>query len=219
MAEYSVLIVDDDVWMQRILSKTLQSYGFKKTYLASNGFDGIGKAVEFHPDLIVLDILMPELSGHLTLKVIKSIKMIKDIPVIMVSALSDVENLGRAVKSGTAGFISKPFTRATVYEKLLDLYGKEKLDLIQKGMDINEAENLGYYNPNDFGDLSEMQTRGGIPAPPPSQPSSPSPAKDEDLGFSMPDFSKESSSAEGDFTDDDQKSIDSIKELLLKQRK
>jgi len=59
MKEYSVIIIDDDVWMQRILSKTLASYGFKKSYLANNGFDGIGKAIEFKPDLIILDILMP----------------------------------------------------------------------------------------------------------------------------------------------------------------
>ena len=69
MVEYSVLIIDDDIWMQRILSKTLSSYGFKKTYLASNGFEGVAKAVEFRPHLIILDILMPELTGHLTLKI------------------------------------------------------------------------------------------------------------------------------------------------------
>lgn len=220
MKEYSVLIIDDDVWMQRILSKTLASYGFKKPYLANNGFDGVGKAVEFKPDLIVLDILMPELSGHLTLKVMKSIKTIKEIPVIMVSALSDVENLGRAVKSGTAGFISKPFTRATVYEKLLDLYGKEKLDMIQKGVDISESKNLGYYGENAFGQLSSSYSSGN---------------EDDDsiTGFKMPDFSKETPNYESfskdssinpdklsdRYKDDEKKSIDSIKELLMKTRK
>lgn len=217
MKEYSVLIIDDDVWIQRFLSKTLASYGFKKSYLANNGFDGIGKAVEFKPDLIVLDILMPELSGHLTLKVMKSIRVIKEIPVIMVSTLSDVENLGRAVKSGTAGFISKPFTRATVYNKLLDLYGKEKLDLIEKGLDIDEKSNLGYFGDNAFGQLSSSYTED----------------KDEISGFKMPDFSKETPNYESmtkdssinpdklsdRYKDDEKKSIDSIKELLIKTRK
>jgi len=220
MKEYSVLIIDDDVWMQRILSKTLASYGFKKAYLANNGFDGIGKSVEFKPDLIVLDILMPELSGHLTLKVMKSIKSIKEIPVFMVSALSDVENLGRAVKSGTAGFISKPFTRDTVYEKLLDLYGKEKLDLIQKGMDIDEKSNLGYFGDNAFGQLSGSYGSSG------------SDEIEGGSGFKLPDFSQETPSYDsikdsgfgGDklsdrYKDDEKKSIDSIKELLMKTRK
>ncbi len=133
MIEYSVLIIDDDIWMQRILTKTFQSYGFKKVYLASNGFDGIALAVEKIPTLIILDILMPELSGHLTLKILKHIKLTAEIPVLMVSALSDVENLGLAVKWGTAGFISKPFTRATVYDKLVTIFGKEELEMIAKG--------------------------------------------------------------------------------------
>lgn len=217
MPEYSVLIIDDDVWMQRILSKTLQSYGFKKTYLASNGFDGVAKAVEFRPNLIILDILMPELSGHLTLKVLKSIKLVKDVPVIMVSALSDVENLGRAVKSGTAGFISKPFTRATVYEKLLDLYGKEKLDLIQKGLDIDDKSNLDYIVDFSTGGGGSGGESGSIPG--------------YESSFNLPDFSKENPDKEapskGDSDklsehyqgDDEKKSIESIKELLMKSRK
>ena len=222
MKDYSVLIIDDDVWMQRILSKTLGSYGFKKAYLANNGFDGIAKAIEFRPDLIIVDILMPELSGHLTLKVMKSIKSIKDIPMIMVSALSDVENLGKAVKSGAAGFISKPFTRATVFEKLLDLYGKEKLDLIQKGIDIDEKSNLGYFGENAFGQLSGSYGGG----------SSSDGDDDASGGFKMPDFSKETPNYEnfkdsgmgGDrlserYRYDEKQSIDSIKELLMKTRK
>jgi DNA-binding NtrC family response regulator len=122
--EYTALIIDDDVWMQRILSKTLMSYGFTKTLLASNAFEGIALAVENIPTIIVLDILMPELSGHLALKIIKHINLTKNIPVVMVSALSDTENLGLAVKSGTAGFISKPFTRSTVFDKLISFLVK-----------------------------------------------------------------------------------------------
>jgi two-component system chemotaxis response regulator CheY len=136
MTRYSALIIDDDIWMQRILSKTLQSYGFKTIFLASNGFEGVDHAVENKPDIIILDILMPELSGHLTLKILKHIQRTKNIPVLMVSALSDTENLGLAVKSGTAGFVSKPFTRATVYEKLAIIFGKDKLDAIIKGESV-----------------------------------------------------------------------------------
>jgi two-component system chemotaxis response regulator CheY len=138
MAEYSTLIIDDDIWMQRILSKSLQSYGFKKTFLASNGFEGIALAVENLPNLIILDILMPDLSGIQTLKVLKTIKATRQIPILMVSALSDAENLGLAVRSGSAGFISKPFTRATIYDKLVEVFGKEKLLQIARGEAFSE---------------------------------------------------------------------------------
>ncbi len=142
IVEYSALIVDNDIWMQRILSKALQSYGFSKTILASNGFEGIALAVEHQPNIIIMDILMPEMSGHLTLKVLKQIHLTKDIPVIMVSALSDSDNLRLAVKYGSAGIITKPFTRTTIYEKLLSIFGKENLDLISKHEPIlNDYEN------------------------------------------------------------------------------
>lgn len=213
MITYSVLIIDDDVWMQRILSKTLSTYGFKQSYLSSNGFDGISKAVEYQPSLIVLDILMPDLSGHLTLKVLKSIKMTKDIPVIMVSALSDMENLGKAVKSGTAGFISKPFTRATVYEKLLDVYGKEKLDLIAKGKSLQDSS-LGYYEESGFGSGMDSYS---------SKSSAPSVPQFEDMDDDFDDSPKSkggggvsSDQLAAHYQDSDKQSIDSIKKLLMK---
>jgi len=220
MIEYSVLIIDDDIWMQRILSKTFGSYGFKKGFLSSNGFDGISKACELRPHIIVLDILMPELSGHLTLKILKSIKTTKDIPVIMVSALSDIENLGKAVKSGTAGFISKPFTRATVYEKLLDIFGKEKLDLISRGKPITDS-NLGYFSDTDLGvDFSNLKSRRGENTTNFSDYA-------DNYDFDSPQGKKQDSDSSSfnvtqdvlssHYQEDEKKSIDSIKKLLLKK--
>lgn len=208
-AEYSVLIVDDDIWMQRILSKTLQSYGFKRTYLASNGFEGIALAVEHAPSLIIMDILMPELSGHLTLKIIKSIKHIKHIPVIMVSALSDTENLGLAVKSGTAGFISKPFTRATVFEKLVAIFGREKLDMIAKGEVEPFKSDFDHYEPKENELLPEyLFTNDTIAA-----------ESYEEAEISTAHVSVNSETIKKQYQDDEKRSIESIKKMLLRGKK
>ncbi len=212
MTDYSVLIIDDDVWMQRILSKTMQSYGFNTTYLASNGFDGIASAVEKIPTLIILDILMPELSGHLTLKIIKRIKTTAHIPVLMVSALSDVENLGLAVKSGTAGFISKPFTRATIYDKLLDVFGREKLEMIAKGEDIinNDYHNQFYADitsqkiEQDDVYLTPRSTDDILHAEPEQFEAKPKVKQDQLLQH---------------YQEDEKRSLDSIKKMLLKTKK
>ncbi len=210
MKEHSVLIIDDDIWMQRILSKTLQSYGFKPAYLASNGFDGIALAVEHEPSLIILDILMPELSGHISLKILKKIKATRDIPVLMVSALSDVENLGLAVKSGTAGFISKPFTKATIYEKLVNIYGREALDMIKRGEDVDTETQF-------YGD--------DVIKTPFQQP------ENRISGIDNEDVSSEPSAKDSDkpkvdkgrllqhYQEDEKKNIESIKKLLLKTKK
>lgn len=208
MNENSVLIIDDDVWMQRILSKTLESYGFSKTYMASNGFEGIALAVEYKPSLIILDILMPELSGHLTLKILKNIRITSRIPVLMVSALSDTENLGLAVKSGTAGFISKPFTRATVYDKLLAIFGREKLDSIQRGEFSGPADLTNDTDPRNTADKHEavsgkVTSFENVPKPP-KVASGIKTTKDNLMKH---------------YQEDEKRSIESIKKLLLKPKK
>ena len=68
------LIIDDDIWMQRIMLKNLKQYGFEEIHTVSNGFEGIALAVEHQPTLIVLDIIMKELDGLVTLKILKTIK-------------------------------------------------------------------------------------------------------------------------------------------------
>lgn len=211
MAEYSALIIDDDIWMQRILSKTLASYGFKTSYLASDGYNGIALAVEHQPTLIIIDILMPELSGHQTLKILKHIKTTKHIPVIMVSALSDVENLGLAVKNGISGFISKPFTRATVYDKLVDIFGTEKLELIIKGIPIDPEEL--YVNEKVLAQKQEemLESITGIKEPLPAEPT---PTSEE-----KPTPVVKSDTILKHYQEDEKKSIESIKKLLLKNRK
>lgn len=206
MAEYSVLIVDDDIWMQRILSKSLQSYGFKNVLFANNGFDCIALAVEHNPDLIILDILMPELSGIQTLRVLKTIKATKSIPVIVVSALSDTENLGLAVRNGSAGFISKPFTRATIYDRLIEVFGREKLMQIAKGEDsIEEFENIDLIKPMAEPDSQNLQES----APSQNPPSA--------LSKDVSKFNREELLEH--YQSDDKKTLESIKKMLLKNKK
>ncbi len=212
MSLFSALIIDDDIWMQRILSKTLQGYGFKKIYLSSNGFDGIASAVENVPDLIVLDILMPDLSGHQTLKVLKTIKDTKEIPVLIVSALSDVENLGLAVKSGTAGFISKPFTRATVFEKLLDIFGREKLEFISKGEGFSPEEL--YISDSEYAS-ARQDVREMIDVP--RAPAETAPAEEEKQA-PAPVIAAKQENVLKKYPEDEKRSIESIKKLLLKSR-
>jgi DNA-binding NtrC family response regulator len=200
MNEIPVLIIDDDIWMQRILSKIIQSFGFYP-FLASNGFDGIALAVEHRPALILLDVLMPELSGHQTLKVIKHIKSTKEIPIIMVTAVSDIENIGMAIKSGAAGFVGKPFTRATIFEKIRDVVNKDILtqaSLKAKANDfISEEKPTAIQEPttNLAKSLEESYTGNTKSSAMPQQV--------------IPKTYKE----------DDKKNIEAIKELLLKSKK
>lgn len=206
MKEYTVLVIDDDIWIQRIFAKTLESYGFNNVLLASDGFEGIGMAVEHQPLLIIMDILMPELSGHLCLKILKNIKVTKNIPVLMVSALSDAENLGLAVKTGSAGFISKPFTRATVYDKLAAVFGTEKIDKMMKGENV-EFENDYYdesFHKEDFTRNDDSTYSESKESKKSEKKTSPGSRKDPSLKT---------------YKEDEKRSIESIKKLLLKTRR
>ncbi|MGC9078037.1 MAG: response regulator [Candidatus Kapaibacteriota bacterium] len=201
MVEYCALIIDDDIWMQRILSKTLQSYGFRKTLLASDGYEGINLAIEHLPDIIILDILMPDLSGHQTLKLLRTIKITKNIPVLMVSALSDTENLGKAIKLGVNGFISKPFTRTTVFEKLVSIFGQDRLEKIAAGLPIDRT-----YMEEEF-ELSSV----------PISASSEEETKSSEGGSQTSVIQEKISQSYKE--EDEQKSIEAIKKLLLKTKK
>lgn len=119
-----ILIVDDDIWMQRILSRIVESMGFE-ALVASDGYEAVALALERKPAVIFLDIIMPELSGHQTLKILKRLKATRNIPVLMITAMSDTENLGLALKEGATGFIRKPFTRSLIQEKLAEILGSE----------------------------------------------------------------------------------------------
>lgn len=208
MVEYSTLIVDDDIWMQRILSKSLQSYGFKKTFLASNGFDAVALAVEHLPNLIILDIMMPDLSGLQTLKVLKAIKITRQIPVLMVSALSDAENLGLAVRNGSAGFISKPFTRATIYDKLVEVFGREKLLQIARGEEFMETFDTS-------SKLTEVEKNASnIWNPPTTEP--PVTPMDQ-VNTSEPKIVQDEILKT--YHTEEKKTLDSIKKMLLKSKK
>ncbi|HRP01262.1 MAG TPA: response regulator [Candidatus Kapabacteria bacterium] len=211
MVEYSALIIDDDIWMQRILSKTLASYGFKKSYLAGNGIEGIALAIEHKPTICFLDIMLPELSGHIVTRILKRIKIVQHIPIIMVSALSDVENLGLTVKYGASGYITKPFTRVTIYDKLLDIFGKQTMDYIMRGDKVDslfiEHETFVPHTPlpNTSNDENFLKTNNDFLPP------------DYNSGSGTIN-TKKAEQINQHYQEDDKKNLDAIRKMLLKNR-
>ncbi|HDY70294.1 MAG TPA: response regulator, partial [Nitrospirae bacterium] len=100
----TVLIVDDDVSIRVLLSQYLQEKGYRAVE-AVDGKDAIGKTRAMMPDLILLDIMMPDLSGYDVLRVLKNDDTTREIPVIVISAL---ENRDKGLMLGAADYITKP---------------------------------------------------------------------------------------------------------------
>ena len=112
----SVLVVDDSRTSRRILKDILDRAGYKVAGEAINGKEGVAYYVKFQPDIVTMDITMPEMDGIEALRQIK--RENPDAKVIMITAAGQKDKMMEAVKLGAAEFISKPFIEETVLEAL-----------------------------------------------------------------------------------------------------
>ena len=110
MAEESslILVVDDNEMNRDMLSRRLKRLGYS-TVLANDGEKALEAIVENKFDLVLLDIMMPNLNGYDTLERIKSNHLTQHIPVIMISAVDDLESVVRCIELGAEDYLFKPF--------------------------------------------------------------------------------------------------------------
>ena len=123
-----VLIVDDEYIGRETLQSILEGEGYELE-MAENGFQAIEKAKKLLPDVILLDVMMPGMTGFEVCQRIRSDPQIAEIPIIILTALDDRESLLNALKAGADDFISKPFDR---YELRARLLGITRLNRYQK---------------------------------------------------------------------------------------
>jgi serine phosphatase RsbU (regulator of sigma subunit)/DNA-binding response OmpR family regulator len=107
-AEASILIVDDTPTNLRMLAQMLSQHGYK-VLAVNSGARAIESARIYPPDLIMLDIMMPELDGYATCQRLKAEPATRDIPIIFISALDAVEDKVRAFTAGGVDYVTKPF--------------------------------------------------------------------------------------------------------------
>jgi two-component system, chemotaxis family, chemotaxis protein CheY len=112
------LIVDDFSTMRRIIRNLLKEAGFNNADEAEDGAVGLAKLKQGGFDFVVSDINMPNMNGFELLKAIRAEASLKHLPVLMVTAEARKEDIMLAAQSGASGYIVKPFTKATLEEKL-----------------------------------------------------------------------------------------------------
>ena len=106
--DYTILAVDD-IATNIMLLKAVLSRAKYKIVTASGGFEALEKVAEVNPDLILLDIMMPDMDGYEVLKRLKADPAHEDIPVIFLTALHNPEDIVKGFKFGASDYISKPF--------------------------------------------------------------------------------------------------------------
>ncbi len=112
------LVVDDFSTMRRIVRNLLKESGFTEADEAEDGVVAMHKLRNGNFDFVVSDINMPNKNGFELLKEIKADEKLKHIPVLMVTAEARKEDIVLAAQSGAAGYIVKPFTKATLEDKI-----------------------------------------------------------------------------------------------------
>jgi len=106
---HKILIVDDALFMRDMIRRALEPLGFDIAGEAGNGGEAIEKYKEIQPDLVTMDIIMPEMDGYKVLEQLKLDKNLRDIPVVVVSALDDIESVVRCIEMGAEDYLPKSF--------------------------------------------------------------------------------------------------------------
>lgn len=118
------LVVDDFSTMRRIVRNLLKELGFNNVDEAEDGADALNKIKTKGFDFVISDWNMPNMDGLELLKSIRASADIASLPVLMVTAEAKKENIIAAAQAGASGYVVKPFTAATLEEKLNKIFEK-----------------------------------------------------------------------------------------------
>jgi len=126
-APAKILVVDDEADFVSTIQCRLEWCHYK-VVTAANGTEALQKAEHEKPDLVLLDTSMPVMDGHQVLQRMRRHPLLKDMPVIMVTALCDPQDIAEASSYGVADYVAKPFDFAELLEKIAHaLEGKKAL--------------------------------------------------------------------------------------------
>ena len=115
----NILVIDDDVIMQRLIMTVLTKAGYT-VRTASHVKAGLDMLREQTPDLVLCDMILPQINGLDFLRMCRSTPELSNLKVIIISSASDNQNLGEALTLGAVAYLSKPFTQAQLLDVIAD---------------------------------------------------------------------------------------------------
>lgn len=121
------LVVDDFSTMRRIVRNLLKELGFTNVDEAEDGVVALSKLQGGSFDFVVSDWNMPNMDGLTLLQTVRSDPTLKNLPFLMITAEAKKENIIAAAQAGASGYIVKPFTAATLNEKMVKIFEKAGL--------------------------------------------------------------------------------------------
>lgn len=112
-----VLLVDDEPEVLQVLSIRMKHWGYQY-HTAKNGLSALRLAQKHRPDLIILDIMMPEMDGYTVLSKLKAQKKYQHIPVIILSVAASCAEVERGLSGGAASYVTKPYEAANLLQNI-----------------------------------------------------------------------------------------------------
>jgi two-component system alkaline phosphatase synthesis response regulator PhoP len=115
-----LLLVDDDEDILEFMGYSFNKFGYD-VYKAKNGIEAIEQAVNILPEIIILDIMMPEMDGFDTCKKLRKIKVLKHALIVFLSAKGDIDSQTKGFKIGADDYFKKPIKPNVILDRLLEL--------------------------------------------------------------------------------------------------
>jgi diguanylate cyclase (GGDEF)-like protein len=131
-----VLLIDDEVTLLDVMKTNLEIEGYEVA-TSMRGETGLASAVVDQPDLIILDIMMPDVDGWEICRRLRADQRTRYIPIIMLTALDETHNIVKGFESGADDYLSKPFENAELFARI-----KSALTKAGKGMVVDPLTNL-----------------------------------------------------------------------------
>ena len=161
----NILVIEDDLDIRELISFNLANEGHQ-VFEANDGEVGIDKARNNNPDLILLDLMLPGIQGLDVCRIIKSDQETKEIPIIMVTALGQEEDIVKGLETGADDYITKPFSIKVliarvnaVLKRSIEVGEDKSKDILINGINIKTRSREVWVNKNPINDLtfSEFQ--------------------------------------------------------------
>ena len=142
-ADAALLVVDDNEDNRYTLTRRLNREGYKNLTMAKNGREALDKLKAQPFDLVLLDIMMPDMNGYEVLEQVKATPALRDIPIIMISSLDEIESVIRCIELGAEDYLGKPFNPTLLRARIGASLEKKRLrDEVRRNMErlVQELE-------------------------------------------------------------------------------